>query len=442
MIYPFSILDTRTAEWKKQKNWWLTTHNIQSELGRADTESKSGFWESKSNVSVFDPVLCQLMYEWFTPKGGNILDPFAGGSVRGIVATELGFKYTGIDLSETQILANRKQSDKPNWIVGDSNKELEHLDKEYDFVFTCPPYHDLEIYSDDAHDLSNMKYTKFLSTLESIIYKSEHKLKDNRFFGIVVSEIRDLTTTRNYKIGKYKSFVSNVIQICERHNLHFYNDMVLFNSQHQASRTASTYFNRNRKIASVHQNILIFIKGNPDIATEEINGGTSICRVDGKEYLSFRHAAISIDPNELVATEVERRCKSTKTKYKDWQIIGDETKPIIKYMIDGVPFESVKQIHEKLGIPESMINNRIISNNPLYRHWVVNDIPNSDMEYETMLQLQRDSIIRDTLPVIECDGIPFYSQEDAAQHFGVSRERIRQKLQSDKFPTFKYLTKL
>lgn len=442
MIFPFSILDTRTAEWKQRKNYWLTNFGIQSELGREETESKSGFWESKSNVSVFDPVLTELCCTWFCPPKGNILDPFAGGSVRGIVATELGFQYTGIDLSERQILANRKQSDKPNWIVGDSNQILLEDKTKYDFVFTCPPYHDLEIYSDHKDDLSNMDYSDFLSKLEVIISESELHLKDNRFFGIVVSEIRDLTTTRNYKIGKYKNFVSNIIRMCERKGLDFYNDMILFNSQHQASRTASTYFNRNRKIASVHQNILIFVKGNPDIATEEINGGTPICKVDGKEYLSFRHAAISIDPNELVATEVERRCKSAKTKYKDWQIIGNETKPIIKYMIDGVPFENVKQIHGKLGIPTSMINNRIISNNSLYRHWILNDIPNSDMEYDTMLQLQRDSIIRDTLPVIECDGIPFYSQEDASKHFGVSRERIRQKLKSDKFPNFKYLTKL
>ena len=33
-IYPFSILDTRTKEWKERKNWWITNYKIQSELGR------------------------------------------------------------------------------------------------------------------------------------------------------------------------------------------------------------------------------------------------------------------------------------------------------------------------------------------------------------------------------------------------------------------------
>jgi DNA modification methylase len=53
------------------------------------------------------------MYEWFSPKGGLVLDPFAGGSVRGIVAEEMDRKYVGIDLSETQIKANKEQSKKP-----------------------------------------------------------------------------------------------------------------------------------------------------------------------------------------------------------------------------------------------------------------------------------------------------------------------------------------
>ncbi len=118
------------------------------------------------------------------------------------------------------------------------------------------------------------------------------------------------------------------IRACEEAGLHFYNDMILFNSQHQASRVVDTYFERNRKVASVHQNILIFVKGNPDIATEIItNGDNYVCVVDGKQYRSFREAAIDINPNELVATEVERRCRSTKSKYKDWQIIGKETNP-------------------------------------------------------------------------------------------------------------------
>ena len=372
MIKPFSILDTRTKEWQDRKRYWIQTYNIQSELGREDTESRARFWEDNT-VSIFDATLCEKMYEWFCPKKGRVLDPFAGGSVRGIVATEMGFIYNGIDLSDEQIEANKKQSDKPNWITGDSEWVIDSIcDKTQDFVFTCPPYYDLEKYTDNPADLSNMNADSFDKKYYSILKKAAAKLKDNRFFAVVVSEVREQSVTGNYKIGKYKGLVWKTIRACEEAGLHFYNDMILFNSQHQAARVVDTYFERNRKVASVHQNILVFVKGNPDIAAEDIEwNGTYKCIVDGKEYKSFREAAISIDPNTLVATEVQRRCRSTKSKYKEWQIIGEETKPAIKYEVDGIPFENPKQIAELIGgdTSESMARNYIESNNPKYRHW-------------------------------------------------------------------------
>jgi DNA modification methylase len=438
MIKPFSILDTRSKEWQERKRWWINTYNIQSELGRENTQSRARFWEDNT-VSIFDATLCEKMYEWFCPEEGRVLDPFAGGSVRGIVATEMGYIYNGIDLSDEQIEANKKQSTKPNWIQGDSEWVIDSIqNKTQDFVFTCPPYYDLEKYTDNPADLSNMDEDSFDKKYYSILRKAAEKLKDNRFFAVVVSEVREQSTTGNYKIGKYKGLVWKTIRACEEAGLHFYNDMILFNSQHQASRVVDTYFERNRKVASVHQNILVFVKGNPDIATESIvNGDMFKCVVDGKSYRSFREAAIDINPNELVASEVERRCRSTKSKYKDWQIIGEETNPTIKYEIDGVPFETPKQVADKLGITESDARNYFESNNPVYRHW--KKVERNDISYDEMNELQLRSKIKIHLPIIECEGIQFCSLKEAGEHFGCSDERIRQKLKDDKHPSYIYL---
>ena len=441
MIKPFSILDSRTKEWQDRKRWWTNTYKIQSELGRENTISKSKFWDiEENNVSIFDATLCEKMYEWFIPKNGKILDPFAGGSVRGIVATEMGFEYTGIDLSIEQITANRLQSQKPNWIVGDSEHILETINDEiYDFVFTCPPYYDLEIYSDDVSDISNMSVEEFDKKYYSILNKSTKKLKNNRFFVIVVSEVREQSITGSYKIGKYKGLVWKTIEACEKAGLHFYNDMILFNSQHTASRIVDTYFNRNRKVASVHQNILVFAKGNPDLATEDINwDGTYKCIIDGIKYKSFREAAISINPDVLVASDVERICRSTKSKYKEWQIIGEETNPKIKYEVDGVYFESPIQISNLLKgeITEQVARQYIESNNPLYRHW--KRVDGIDITYEEMENMWNNKI-RIELPIIECEGLQFYSTIDAGKHFGLTGERIRQKVVSDSYPNYFYI---
>jgi DNA modification methylase len=147
-----SILDTLTQQWRDRKRFWLETYNIQSEIGRENSRIKSRFKtgeEEKRQPSIFDPVLCETIYQWFAVPSGSILDPFAGGSVRGIVAEEMGYKYTGIDLSKEQIEANKKQSDKPKWINGNSLEILPTLNEDFDFLFSCPPYFDLEVYSED-----------------------------------------------------------------------------------------------------------------------------------------------------------------------------------------------------------------------------------------------------------------------------------------------------
>jgi hypothetical protein len=442
-IKPFSILDTRTKEWQDRKRWWIKTHNIQSELGREETQSNSKFWETDEvSVSIFDATLCELMYKWFSPTGGTVLDPFAGGSVRGIVAEESGYRYVGIDVSKSQIEANQLQSPKPTYLEGDSQTVLDTIPtNSVDFVFTCPPYYDLEIYSKDPNDLSNLSVEDFDRKYKSILSKSADKLKENRFFTIVVSEVREQSITGNYKIGKYKGLVWKTIQFLEECGLSFYNDMILFNSQHQASRVVDTYFERNRKVASVHQNILVFVKGNPDIATEVITkGDTFICRVDGVGYRSFREAAISINPNELVGTEVERRCRSTKSKYKEWQIIGEETQPVIRYEVCGIPFESPTQIvpFVKEGVSENMIRGWIDSNNPQWREWVRVDETKWNISYEEMESLWSGEI-RYEQPIINCEDKEFLSQKEASEFFGISVERVRQKLKSEKYPNWKYL---
>ena len=84
MVPPFSVLDTRQGAWQDRKKQWLDM-GIKSEIGRDDNLT---FAKSINTVgtgtSVFDPVLTEIIYKWFTPhENSKIVDPFAGGSVRG-----------------------------------------------------------------------------------------------------------------------------------------------------------------------------------------------------------------------------------------------------------------------------------------------------------------------------------------------------------------------
>jgi DNA modification methylase len=213
-----------------------------------------------SGTSIFDPVLCEIVYRWFCPTGGKVLDPFAGGSVRGIVAEYLGRNYTGIDLSGRQLEANRVQADSigvlPVWIEGDSRNVATLAPGEYDLVFSCPPYADLEIYSDDERDISTMEYGDFLEAYREIISESISMLKDNRFACFVVGDVRD-------KNGFYRCFVSDTIQAFIDAGMMLYNEAILVTAVGSLPIRIGKQFQGYRKLGKTHQNVLVFYKGDP-----------------------------------------------------------------------------------------------------------------------------------------------------------------------------------
>lgn len=296
IVPPFSILDTRQGYWQERKDNWLSL-GLKSEVGR-DDDLLYGTAQGRTDVvsqkimqagggtSVFDPVLCEIMYRWFNIANGSVLDPFAGGSVRGVVAARLGYDYTGIELSERQVIANREQATElcpvpPTWINGDSNIELEKLTDQYDMVFSCPPYADLEVYSDNPADISNMPYTEFLSIYRSIIAKAVQHLRNDRFAAFVVGEVRQ-------KTGQYYNLVGDTIQAFKDAGMSYYNELILVNNIGSLPlRTAKT-FNAGRKVGKCHQNVLVFYKGDPKVIKGnygELDFSTQIEETSGEKDL-------------------------------------------------------------------------------------------------------------------------------------------------------------
>lgn len=319
IVPPFSVLDTRQGYWRARQEAWKAL-GIRSEIGRGSNllgfsetvlagpgsgatpqyggrtdnpeavipgyyyKLNSGMsreqiiqeWEASGSsafdgTSIFDPALCEILYKWFCPEEGAVLDPFAGGSVRGIVAGKLKRKYVGIELRAEQVAANRQQSGEliqlgeriPDWIAGDSSVVLAQgsdvLDQftPYDFVFSCPPYHDLEQYSEDPRDLSAVPWEEFLEKYREIIRLSVERLAENRFACFVVSEIR-------HSSGFYKGLVAETVRAFEDAGALFYNDLILLNSPASASMRAPRIFGSLRKCVRIHQNVLVFFKGNPE----------------------------------------------------------------------------------------------------------------------------------------------------------------------------------
>lgn len=271
---PFSVLDTKTGSWQNRKRQWQRL-GMKSEGGREINLTHvmlMGNYDGKNmeeeyydkgkeiGTSTFDPALTELMYRWFCPKKGNILDPFAGGSVRGIVANYLGYKYTGIELRREQVESNIEQAieilpedNQPKYHIGDSDKILNDIEEEFDFIFSCPPYMDLEVYSDLEGELSNMNYKEFFEAYRSIIVKSCEKLKKGNFACFIVGEVRN-------KKGYYIGFVPATIKAFLLAGMQYYNEIILLNVIGSASMRANRIFGSKKKVVKIHQNVLIFIK--------------------------------------------------------------------------------------------------------------------------------------------------------------------------------------
>lgn len=493
---PFSVLSSRDGWWQERKSGWIGL-GIKSEVGRDQRftygeqnikiDSFLGSTASKEKVrsyktsewvrdkgiagnsgktagngtSIFDPVLCELAYRWFCPPGGMVLDPFAGGSVRGVVAALLGYRYWGCELRPAQVAANydqaadlcpdalripvkvsaasarqmfhpcepdyirdvchaacgcRGSSSEPakrlggicvtvhdsetdhianlgatvlngfilpddrgmcpfndkdglcgihdkgkpfgcaaspftlndndtlivrnryrllkcykddgavpayvahrasldrifgadeaariarhlddggddltatidpasyamlrdnddakhggpssrsrptlSWVVGDARERLDDA-PDADFLFTCPPYFNLEVYSDDPRDLSAMDWDGFVAAYRQIIHRAASRLRPDRFAAFVVGDVRD-------KDGYYRGLPELTVAAFADAGCRKYNEGILVNPVGSLPIRVGAQFTKSRKLGKTHQNVLVFIKGCPKKATRMI----------------------------------------------------------------------------------------------------------------------------------------------------------------------------
>lgn len=262
-VPPFSVLDTRKGYWvERRRNWQRLIcdkgESRQGTLASGDGNIVAGI---NSGVSILDAVMAEMMVRWFGKARWTAFDPFAGDSVFGYVACHCGMKFKGIELRQEQANLNQQRLDKDKldglyYCDTAENMDKYIPDESVDLVFSCPPYADLEVYSDDPRDISNMPHDQFFNVLRTCLQKTYQKLKKDRFAVIVVSEVRN-------KKGLFIGLVPQVIQFMQEAGYSFYNEIVLVNSVGTLAQRAGRQMNASRKVGRMHQNILVFYKGDP-----------------------------------------------------------------------------------------------------------------------------------------------------------------------------------
>lgn len=280
VVPPFSVLNTVAGEWQdRKKNWMglIADKGESREKTLSDSELMSGI---NSGVSILDAVLAELVVKWFGLPMGKAFDPFAGDTVFGYVAASLGMDFTGIELRQEQVTLNQARVDsaklQAKYICDDALNSSKYIKpNSQDLIFSCPPYADLEEYSNLPNDISNMSHKDFYKVYTQVLANTFNLLKPNRFAVITVAEVRN-------KQGEYINLVPKTIDIMVKAGYIYYNEIILVNSCGTLPQRVRRYM-RNRKIGSRHQNMLVFYKGDikkikdnyPEIKFENIENETT-----------------------------------------------------------------------------------------------------------------------------------------------------------------------
>ena len=104
------------------------------------------------------------------------------------------------------------------WINGDCLTELKKLESEsVDMVMTSPPYHNLRVYSNDPHDLSNCEsYEEYYYMLGLVIAECQRVLKPGCKF-VIQFEDYNYTIGRDNKMGQ-ESITGDINRIMLENN--------------------------------------------------------------------------------------------------------------------------------------------------------------------------------------------------------------------------------
>lgn len=250
---PNSLWKPDASVTKKLKKDINDQAQVRPSLNSRRSDRRSGVNGGK--CSVFNPHLSQMILSAYCPLSARIYDPFGGGGTRGYMATKMGHNYIGVEIREEEV--NRLKSQMIDWgfefdIILDDSRTYEP-EGEFDFSFTCPPYYDLELYSNLDGDLSNAgTYQEYLEMLNDVMINVYNCLKINCFAVFVVGNFRN-------KSGELEHLNGDLITIGKNIGFKLWDELIWMGASNVAL-TRCGKFSVNRKSVRMHEYIVILKK--------------------------------------------------------------------------------------------------------------------------------------------------------------------------------------
>jgi DNA modification methylase len=210
------------------------------------------------NYSEFNPTTAKKIIKFWSKEGDTILDPFAGRT-RAEIASTMGRNYIGFEISKKAYTCINESLNKPR--LEDSKAECkifntdclnisEHLKKDVDLIFTCPPYFNIEKYESCKGQLSDINnYTEFLGELEIRLSVATTFLKKDCYVCIVVGDWRN---------GNLISFHKDVMNILQKLGLLFWDCIILETVTRDIAAKRVGQFLPRKYLAKTHEYLLVF----------------------------------------------------------------------------------------------------------------------------------------------------------------------------------------
>lgn len=260
------------------KEWWQTTTTIWNvdelirrrvrdwrrlldETGhtgaRAEVMRKDHDSVYTSTYSSFAaPLVEWIIMRYGGPVGSTVLDAFAGGPPRAVVSAMMGHPYTGFEIRQEQINENETVLKKlklgdATYVLGDGTK-MEGLATKFDFGLTCPPYYDLEVYSELETDISTLNtYADFNRAMRACAVAYRDRLVPGAFMCIVVGPFRDKRT------GELIDFPAHTVENFRQAGFTYWQQIILSKNFASAAKRSTNAW-KGLKLVPRHEFLQVF----------------------------------------------------------------------------------------------------------------------------------------------------------------------------------------
>ena len=228
-IIPVSVIDV----WKQNSHL--------RDIGCHENKS------SRQQYSPFPEEVARVCYELYLRDCERIFDPFAGWGERHLYAKEYAKQYTGFDVNPLAIQHAADHFGVNNELMDSETASF----PEFDGLITCPPYWNLERYTEYGID-AEPTWKGFLSRYAAIFSKAYGAARGGARFCVVVGDWR--------KDGVYYDIAHQTRKIFEDLGATTVDDVVISRKGVSKIKIMLPQAKRLGYSVKVHESLLVFEK--------------------------------------------------------------------------------------------------------------------------------------------------------------------------------------